>query len=76
MEDAMRATLEVSAFIAAFFLGTWPCPTLDSLSGDGAERFVCKAEMDAVRLEQPMILFDQRGPLPGSASWAGSLLRW
>jgi hypothetical protein len=27
MEDAMRATLEVSAFIAAFFLGTWPCPT-------------------------------------------------
>jgi hypothetical protein len=26
MEDAMRATLEVSAFIAAFFLATWPCP--------------------------------------------------
>jgi hypothetical protein len=26
MEDAMRATLEVSALIAAFFLATWPCP--------------------------------------------------
>jgi hypothetical protein len=26
MEDAMRATLEVSALIAAFFLVTWPCP--------------------------------------------------
>jgi hypothetical protein len=25
MEDAMRATLEVSALIAAFFLATWPC---------------------------------------------------
>jgi hypothetical protein len=28
MEDAMRATLEVSALIAAFFLATWPCPAL------------------------------------------------
>jgi hypothetical protein len=26
MEDSMRATLEVSALIAAFFLATWPCP--------------------------------------------------
>jgi hypothetical protein len=26
MEDAMRATLEVSALIAAFFLATWPFP--------------------------------------------------
>ena len=26
MEDAMRATLGVSALIAAFFLATWPCP--------------------------------------------------
>jgi hypothetical protein len=26
MEDAMRATLEVSALIAAFFLATWPRP--------------------------------------------------
>jgi hypothetical protein len=26
MENAMRATPEVSALIAAFFLATWPCP--------------------------------------------------
>jgi hypothetical protein len=26
MKDARRATLEVSALIAAFFLATWPCP--------------------------------------------------
>src|SRR3984893_11560023 len=26
MEDAMRATLRVSALIAALFLATWPCP--------------------------------------------------
>jgi hypothetical protein len=26
MEDGMRATLEVSAFIVAFFLTTWSCP--------------------------------------------------
>jgi hypothetical protein len=27
VENAMRATLEVSALIAAFFLATWPCPS-------------------------------------------------
>jgi hypothetical protein len=27
VEDAMRATLEVSALIVAFFLATWPCPS-------------------------------------------------
>jgi Transcriptional regulatory protein, C terminal len=36
-----------------------PGLTLYRLPGDGAERLLCKAEVDALHLEQPMVLLDQ-----------------